>query len=74
MSTVVALVADLVEKGKTPLKSGWVDAQKRNEIRAACERVGMEWLKPIKEALPEAINYDEIRLVVAELRRAGKRD
>jgi ATP-dependent DNA helicase RecQ len=74
MSTVVALVADLVEKGKTPLPNGWVDAQKRDEIRVACERVGMEWLKPIKEVLPEAINYDEIRLVVAELRRAGKHD
>jgi hypothetical protein len=26
-------------------------------------------LKPIKEALPEEITYDEIRLVVARLRR-----
>jgi ATP-dependent DNA helicase RecQ len=69
MSTVVAVVADLVEKGKTAFQDRWVEADRREKIRVACKREGMAWLKPIKEALPEHINYDEIRLVVAELRR-----
>ena len=43
--------------------------ERRHQIRQACEKVGTEWLKPIKEALPEEVTYDEIRLVVAEFRR-----
>jgi len=29
----------------------------------------LQWLKPLKEALPSEITHDEIRLVVARLRR-----
>jgi uncharacterized protein YpbB len=29
-------------------------------------------LKPIREALPEEVTYDEIRLVLAEMRREKK--
>ena len=68
MTSVVALVADLIEKGETELRPQWVDAAKCAQIREACKRVGTEWLKPIKDALPEEISYEEIRLVVAELR------
>jgi hypothetical protein len=32
--------------------------------------VGSNFLKPIKEALPEEVTYEQIRLVVAECRRA----
>jgi hypothetical protein len=31
-------------------------------------------LKPIKDALPEEISYEEIRLVVAELRHKKKQE
>jgi uncharacterized protein YpbB len=31
-------------------------------------------LKPIKDALPEEISYEEIRLAVAELRRKKKQE
>jgi uncharacterized protein YpbB len=31
----------------------------------------MERLKPIKEALPEEITYEQIRLVAAQLRRTS---
>lgn len=69
VSSVVVMVADLIEKGETDFKAQWVDAAKYKEIQEASERVGMEWLKPIKDALPEGTSYDEIRLVVAHLRR-----
>jgi ATP-dependent DNA helicase RecQ len=68
VSSVVAMVADLIEKGETDFRAQWVDAAKYKEIQEASGRVGMEWLKPIKDALPEEISYDEIRLVVADLR------
>jgi ATP-dependent DNA helicase RecQ len=69
VSSVVALVADLIERGETDLQESWVDAEKRQQIRQACERVGLEWMKPIKEVVPETVTYDEIRLVLAEVRR-----
>jgi Helix-turn-helix domain len=34
-----------------------------------CALLGTERLKPLKEALPEQISYDEIKLVVAHLRQ-----
>jgi hypothetical protein len=37
-------------------------------IEAACNKLGIEWLKPLKEALPPEITYEEIRLVVARRR------
>jgi hypothetical protein len=43
-------------------------------IEAACASVGLdrlERLKTLKDALPPEITYDEIRLVVARLRREG---
>ena len=39
LSTVVGLVADLVEKGKLKFDSRWVDKDKRNRIEEACVAV-----------------------------------
>jgi ATP-dependent DNA helicase RecQ len=69
ISSVVALVADLIERGETEFQPNWMLPERRDQIRQACEKVGTEWLKPIKEALPEEVTYDEIRLAVAEFRR-----
>ena len=41
-------------------------------IEAACTRAGLDQLdrlRPLKDALPPEVTYDEIRLVVARLRR-----
>ena len=46
------------------------------ELEAACASLGLERLerlKPLKDALPAEITYDEIRLVVARLRRDASR-
>jgi ATP-dependent DNA helicase RecQ len=69
VASVVVLVADLIERGEIEFQQSWMAPERREQIRAACARVGMEWLKPIKEALPEEVSYDEIRLVVAGMRR-----
>jgi ATP-dependent DNA helicase RecQ len=70
--SVVALVADLVERGAIQFQDAWVEAEKREQIRAATDHKGLDLLKPIKDSLPEDISYEEIRLVVAELRRKRK--
>ena len=68
LASVVALVADLVERGATGFQDSWVEADKREKIREAAERKGLDLLKPIKDSLPDEISYEEIRLVVADLR------
>jgi ATP-dependent DNA helicase RecQ len=67
-SSVVALVAHLVEKGETPFRPDWVHPIHQEHIREACARLGMDLLKPIKDAVPEEITYEDIRLVVAHAR------
>jgi ATP-dependent DNA helicase RecQ len=69
LSTVVSAVANLLETGQVEFQSGWVSKEKQSVIEAACARVGMERLKPLKDILPPEVTYDEIKLVVGKLRR-----
>jgi ATP-dependent DNA helicase RecQ len=69
LGSVVSLVTDLVEKGELEFQAAWVDKDRQAIIAAACARIGMERLKPLKDVLPPEITFEEIRLVVARLRR-----
>jgi len=69
VSTVVSAVANLLETGQVEFQSAWVSKEKLSVIEAACAKVGMERLKPLKDILPPEITYDEIKLVVGRLRR-----
>jgi ATP-dependent DNA helicase RecQ len=69
LNTVVNAVAMLVEQGQVPFDENWVDSNRRSLIEAACGRLGVRWLKPLKESLPPEVTFEEIRLVVARLRR-----
>jgi len=69
VTTVVGAVATLVEKGDIEFQADWIDRNKQAVIEAACAQVGTDWLKPLKDALPPEVTYDEIRLVVAKVRR-----
>ena len=71
LATVVGLVADLVEKGKLPFNPEWIPVEKREKIEEECRRLGVQWLKPLKDALPPDITFEELRLVVAKLRWAS---
>jgi len=68
VGSVVELVVRLMEKGELEFQRSWVDAEKQAQIEAACTRFGFERLKPLKDALPTTISYEEIRLVAAHLR------
>lgn len=72
VASVIALVADLLEKGEVAFQESWMAPERRQQIREACRRAGLEWMKPVKEALPEEVSFDEIRLVLAEMRREAK--
>jgi len=69
IGSVIGMVADLVEKGQLEFQPDWVEETRRTMIETACASLGLQWLKPLKEALPPEITHDEIRLVVARLRR-----
>jgi ATP-dependent DNA helicase RecQ len=68
LRAVVSLVADLIERGDIKFQPGWMATERYNQIAAACQKLGMDRLKPLKEALPAEIPYEEIRLVIACLR------
>ena len=70
LSTIVSAVAKLVEAGEIEFRADWVSKEKQSVVEAACARLGLQWLKPLKDVLPPEITYDEIRLVVARLRYA----
>ena len=74
IATVVNAVATLVEKGELQFRPEWIDRNKLSVIEAACERhdlASLVRLRTLKDALPPEITYDEIRLVLAKLRREG---
>ena len=68
-STIVGMVSSLVERGAVEFQSSWVDKSKQEQIEKVCEKFGTERMATLKEALPPDYLYDEIRLVVARLRR-----
>jgi len=65
------MIADLVEKGKLNFCDDWVRSEYRESIEETVKRIGPQWLKPLKEALPPEVTMDEIRLVVAKVRAAS---
>jgi ATP-dependent DNA helicase RecQ len=69
VSTVVNMVADLVEKGRLDYRIDWVGEERHRQIEEVVRRLGAQWLKPLKEALPPEITYEQVRLVAAFVRR-----
>lgn len=72
MSTVVNAIAGLVENGEVEFRPEWIDRNRLAVIEAACAKADvaqLERLRSLKDALPPEITYEEIRLVVARLRR-----
>jgi ATP-dependent DNA helicase RecQ len=67
--TVINMVADLVEKGRLEYRMEWVGEAHHRQIEEVVRRLGSQWLKPLREALPAEITYEQIRLVVAFVRR-----
>jgi ATP-dependent DNA helicase RecQ len=69
MRGVVALVAELIERGDTEFRPDWMAPARYDEIAAVCRQLGVDRLRPIKDALPAEVTYEEIKLVAANLRR-----
>ena len=70
LGTIISTVVDLVEDGLIEFDDGWVDRNRQPMIEAACARLGTARISALKAALPAEVTYEDIRLVVARLRRA----
>ena len=70
IGSVVELMASMIERGDIEWHPDWVAPEKQKQIQAACAEHGMEHLRTLKDALPPEITYEEIRLVVARLRKS----
>ncbi|MBV9343136.1 MAG: RecQ family ATP-dependent DNA helicase [Acidobacteria bacterium] len=70
LASIVSIIAGLVEDGKLEFRPEWVEEHRRARIEEACRQLGLERLSWLKNALPENITFNEIRLVVAQLRHA----
>jgi ATP-dependent DNA helicase RecQ len=73
ISTIIGTVADLVERGEFLFQPDWVSQESCTRIEEACGRLGLGRLRTLKDALPSEVTFDEIRLVVAQLRRQQAR-
>jgi ATP-dependent DNA helicase RecQ len=72
LATVVNMVADLVEKGRLEYRVEWVGEENHRRIAEVVKRLGSQWLKPLREALPDEITYEQIRLVVSFVRGSAE--
>jgi ATP-dependent DNA helicase RecQ len=68
-TTIVSMVSDLVERGLVEFQDNWVEQDRQEKIEAVAAVLGLERITPLKDALPPDFSFDEIRLVVANLRR-----
>lgn len=69
LSTVVSMVATMVERGEAKFEPGWIQGDHQEKIEQACGRLGLERLRALKVALPAEVTYEEIKLVIAQIRR-----
>lgn len=69
LGSVTSLVAEMVERGELEFQSAWVGPDLVAKIEAICSELGTERLRPLKDQLPPEVTFDQIRLVVAKLRR-----
>lgn len=68
-STIVNQVAKMIEAGQATLPAGWIAPGVRETIKDAMRTHTSDRLKTLKDALPENITYDDIRLAIAVERR-----
>jgi ATP-dependent DNA helicase RecQ len=67
--TIAETVAALLENDQAELPPDFIAEEKYRAIAAVCARLGFDRLRPIKDALPTDVSFDEIRIVIADLKR-----
>lgn len=66
--TIVNHLCKWLEEGKELDTKRLITSEADQKIRQAIAKVGMDFLKPIKEMLDDEIAYDEIKYVIAKIK------
>ncbi|WP_368645082.1 DNA helicase RecQ [Alkalibacterium putridalgicola] len=70
--TIVNHICKWIENGKDIDLERLVSPEAEREVRNAISEVGRDFLKPIKEAVDDAVTYDEIKVVLAKIKAEEK--
>jgi uncharacterized protein YpbB len=70
VNVTAAQIATLIETGAVDLPQTWVLPERRAQIEEAARQTDLKRLGDVKALLPDDVPYEEMRLVVAALRRA----
>nr|WP_229768608.1 helix-turn-helix domain-containing protein [Tissierella pigra] len=66
-NTIIEHLAKSQEQGKAVDWLRFIDNPRKEEkILSVINQLGLEKLKPIKEALPEDITYEDIKIIIAK--------
>ena len=66
--TIIQHLCFLIEKNKDIDINKFVDSKKQIKIQRAIKKVGTDTLTPIKEAVGDEVSWDDIRLMLANLK------
>ncbi|MFH1661655.1 MAG: RecQ family ATP-dependent DNA helicase [Candidatus Falkowbacteria bacterium] len=70
-NTIIQHLCFLVEKGLPVEVDKFVNSEKKKKIKNAIKKVGAEKLTPIKEIVGDEVEWDDIRMVVASVKKNG---
>ena len=65
-STIAEHLSRCEKNGKTVDWNRFINPEKEEQILSTINRIGLEKLKPIKEALPDDYTYTDIKLVISK--------
>jgi ATP-dependent DNA helicase RecQ len=71
LGTIQSHVTKLIESGQKLSLAAILSEEKYQRIRAAIQQVGIGRLTPIKQVLPDEISFEEIRMVMTEMKSQG---
>ncbi|MEX2315848.1 MAG: DNA helicase RecQ [Pirellulales bacterium] len=72
-STVTQYLTDFIDEESISDPSHWLDPRVYDRIRSAANRVGVETLRPIFDALGGEIDYEQIKIALACMRNEPQR-
>lgn len=65
-NTIIEHLGRCEKQGKTVDWTRFIDKEKEEKILKTINEIGLEKLKPIKEALPDDYTYEDIRIVIVK--------
>jgi ATP-dependent DNA helicase RecQ len=72
-STVGQYLGEFIAEERPSSVAAWVSPERYEVIAEVARRIGLDYLRPVKDELGEDFNYEEIRVVIEHLKRSGPR-